>query len=79
MSIIGNQIRSSLLQEVKQAKYFSILCDEVTDTSNFEQMSMMLRFIDRNNDIREEFLEFKQAEHITGRALAAILISALEE
>ena len=51
----------------------------MTDTSNFEQVSIVLRFVDRNKDIREEFLEFKQAERITGMALAAILISALEE
>ena len=64
---------------MKQANNFSILCDEVTDISKFEQVSIGLRFVDRNNDIREEFLDFKQAERITGRALASILISALEE
>ena len=28
--LIGDHIRESIIQEIKEAKYFSILCDEVT-------------------------------------------------
>jgi len=38
ISAIGDQIRDKLLKEIKEAKYYSILCDEVSDVSNEEQL-----------------------------------------
>ena len=37
---------------------FSILADEVTDCSNLEQLSLAIRFVDKQCQIREEFLDF---------------------
>ena len=55
---IGDQLRDKLLLEIKNAKWYSILCDKVTDTSNKEQVSIVLRVVDSSCDMREEFLEF---------------------
>ena len=46
------------MAEVRKAKYFSILADEVSDVSNTEQLSLVLRFVDESNEIREEFVDF---------------------
>ena len=51
-------IRNKLTTEIKKAKYFSVLADEARDCSNKEQMSFIIRFVDENDEIREEFLEF---------------------
>ena len=51
---IGGQLRDKLLLEMLK----DIPCDEVRDTSNKEQVSTVLRFVDSSCDIREEFLEF---------------------
>lgn len=56
--LIGDHIRDSIIQEIKEAKYFSILCDEVTDNANLEQLSLVLRFVDKECMIREEFVDF---------------------
>ena len=55
---IGDHLRDKLLLEIKAAKWYSVLCDEVTDISDKEQVSLVLRFVDSACDIREEFLEF---------------------
>lgn len=74
---IGDQLRDKLLLEIKNAKWYSILCDEVTDTSNKEQVSIVLRFVDSSCDIREEFLEFITTDRITGEVLAGKIKEAL--
>ena len=52
---VGNWIRQKLINEVKEASFFSILADETTDYSNKEQLILVIRFVDNDNQIREEF------------------------
>ena len=59
-------------------KFFTILADEVSDCSNLEQVSVVIRFVDKDNNIREEFLGFITVERITGEALATALLSWLK-
>ena len=58
---------------------FLALADEVTDCSSLEQVSIVIRFVDRDKTIREEFLGFIAVERITGEALATALLSWLQE
>ena len=67
---IGDHIRHIIIQEIKQAKYYSVLCVEVVDLSTKEQVSKVLKFVDSNRNIREEFLDFVGTERITGDILA---------
>ena len=67
---IGNYLRDKLLLEIKKDKWYAILCDEVTDVLNKEQVSFVIRFVDTNCQIREEFLEFFDTDRITGEVLA---------
>lgn len=46
---------------------------EVITKRNF-----VIRFVDANKDIREEFLEFKDLERTTGAAVSAVLLATLE-
>ena len=40
VDVIGRSIRSDVVQEVKRAKFYSIIADEVTDTANKEELSL---------------------------------------
>ena len=49
--------------KVKEARVFSILADEVRDDcSNIEQMSFVMRYVDKSCQIREEFIQFLEWE-----------------
>lgn len=54
----GEYIRNTLVTEIKSVKFFSILADEAQDVSNKEQMALVLRYIDKSGDIKENFLKF---------------------
>ena len=69
-----------LLKEVKASKILALILDEASDKSNKEQLSFSLRFVDNNNDIREEFLKFIHCdEGVTGRDLFEAVANTLSE
>ena len=43
VAVVGDHIRKDIVSEVKVAKYYSVIADEVTDTSNNEELSLVLR------------------------------------
>ena len=47
-----------IINKVKQAKFFSVLCDEALDSSNKEQLPFCLRYVDENGDVSEDFLKY---------------------
>ena len=54
----GHHIRQIIINEVKEATYFSVLADEARDVSNKEQMPLVLQFVDKNGNNHEEFIKF---------------------
>ena len=67
---IGEHIRDRMLRDVKLARWFTILCDEVVDVARKQQVSIVLRFVDCTDTIREEVLDFVTVDLITGEVLA---------
>jgi len=78
IDVIGSAIEDQIIDEIQAAKFFTILADEVTDCSNLEQVSIVIRFVDGDNKVREDFLSFITVECITGESLATVLLSWLE-
>ena len=68
------------MTEVRKAKYFSVLADEVADVSNTEQMSLVLRFVDESNNIREEFVDILPCTSgTTGQVIADMILDRVRE
>ena len=77
ISIIGNRIRTDILSEVKQAKFFSVIADEVVDIANKEQLSVCLRYV-FDICVKEVFTDFVLIERITGEVIADAIICRLK-
>jgi len=73
IDVIGAQIRNSILTEVRKAKYFSVIADEVTDVANREQLSISVRYC-LDFSVKEVFLDFVQVERITGKNIADAIL-----
>ena len=61
------------MDEVKEAKFFTVIADEVADVSNTEQMSIVLRFVDSR--CGSAFTSCKGGT--TGEALSDNILSVL--
>ena len=59
-------------------EFYSVLANEVT-SYNVDELSLCIRFIDKERSIRKEFLTFSKLERITGEAIAKSIIKSLEE
>ncbi|XP_046564478.1 uncharacterized protein LOC124273284 [Haliotis rubra] len=79
----GNEILSSIVESCKAAKYFVIIADECSDVSIHEQLSLCLRFLDKDLNrqlvIREEFVGFRHAESLKGEAICELLLQFLDD
>ena len=78
IDVNGSAIEDQIIDEIQAAKFFTILADEVTSCSNLEQVSIVIRFVDDDKNIREDFLGFITVERTTGESLATALLSWLE-
>ena len=74
-------IRDMILEEVQGCRFFSIIADETTDSSNNEQLlSIVLWFVHDKMDVRKEFMGFVECKTgVTGEALAATILGTLDE
>ncbi len=72
ISVLSDHVRDKILSRVRQAQYFTLMADEVTDCSNKEQLSIVLRYVDPDSkQIREDFVSFVECDTgCSGRALA---------
>ena len=78
INVIGHKIiQEDILAEIREAKFHVVIADEVT-SHNDKIMSICIRFVEKNKNIREEFLEFIPLERITGEQLAKELVTFYE-
>lgn len=76
----GQVITDQIIEEVKQSKFYSIIADEASDCSDKEQMSLVLRFVDKDMNIREDFIKFLHCKWgLTGAGLATLVLEALND
>ena len=76
VGVNGNRIRNDILTEVKRARFFTIIGDEVADVSNKEQLLLALRYV-LHGVVKEVFVDFIEVERIIGAALATAIVRCL--
>lgn len=78
IEVIANFITDDLAEEVRSAKFYSIMSDEVTSHGK-ELMPLRIRFVDKDNNIREEFVGFHFLRRITRRDISVTIVITLEK
>ena len=76
IEVVRQCILQDIISEVKQAHYYTIIADDVTDLSNKEQLSLALRYV-LNGIMKEVFVDFIFVERITGEVLAQAILQWL--
>lgn len=79
IQICGQIIQSKIVEKVNKCQSFSVLADETTDVAGIEQLSLSVRYFDKEKkQIVEEFLTFTPVHDVTGKALADTILQTLE-
>lgn len=82
ITLVGLEIRDSILENIKAAKWYSIMADESTDSATIEQMSFCTRFLDHSSDqpiVREEFISLVQLDSTDAESISAAILRKLNE
>ena len=77
LKLMSNQVLRKKLYDVNNSKMFSIMCDEYTDTSNKEQLSLCTRWIDDELNANEDFLGFYQLTNIKSDTIVKAITDSL--
>ena len=73
VGVVGDSICRDIIKEVKSARFYSIIADEVTNVANKEELSLVLRYV-HEREIREVFVDFLEVEWITGSVLGNAIL-----
>ncbi|CAF1468940.1 unnamed protein product [Rotaria sordida] len=79
IEVIHEYILSSILGRLAPSALYSIIVDGTTDSSNIEQLCLLIRYVDpQSHEIREDFLAFIPTAPSTGEAIAHHILSSLK-
>ena len=74
IAIMANHFIRDLVKEIR-GDFFSIICDEYTGISNKEQLAICIRWVDKELEAHEDFLEFYKVPDID----AETIVSAIKD
>ena len=73
LTLMANEVSRRKLTEIKESKFFSIICYEYTDASNKEDLSLCVRWIDQNLIANEDFLGFYEIPNIKSDTIVEVI------
>lgn len=79
IELIYEHVLSSILCRLGSTTLYSIIVDGTTDSSNVEQLCLLIRYVDQHSlEIREDFLAFVPTTSSTGDTIANHILSFLK-
>ncbi|KAL4141548.1 hypothetical protein QTP88_004173 [Uroleucon formosanum] len=82
ISLLSKKVREKIINQIKSAKYFTIMFDCTPDVSKREQMSQVIRYVHISNGkvcIEESFLGFILSHEKTRKGLASEILTQLSD
>lgn len=76
--IIHHELMKQIIQEIKDAKYYSVSVDSTPDVSHSDQLTLIIRYVIVSGPV-ERFIKFVPIYEHTGESLAKVLLTFLEE
>ena len=62
IQLMAHEVRRTLLHDVREAQWFSLIADETRDISGSEQLSVSLRWVDETYTIHEDLVGLVEVE-----------------
>ena len=80
IEIMGDKVLKAIVEEIKEAKYFSLSVDSTPDISYSNQLTVVIRCVGKSDHkVIERFLNFIPIASHAGKALASIVLKCVEQ
>lgn len=88
IQILGQELRSNLIQDINDSPFFAILIDTTQDITKVDQMSLVIRYVQQEKNengqitgfkIEETFLGFFKVSNHSAEALTEFVLNTLKE
>ena len=82
IALLGSKIQNTILQQVKDGQYYSVVFDCTPDIDRKEQITMVLRHVhiaDHDVSICEHFADFLNVKSSTASFLVEVMLQRLEQ
>jgi hypothetical protein len=79
IGLMATNARNTIINDIKQAKYVSLTVGSTPVVSHADQLSFIIRYVGKQNQIKERFLSFKYIEKHDASYLENIIKSTLTE
>jgi hypothetical protein len=80
--LLATKVKKSIIEKVREAKYFSIILDCTLDASHQEQMSLILKCVNISENpikVEEHFVKFITVDDTTGEGLFNDMIRLIKK
>ena len=88
IGLLSENVRNTILKKIKKSKYYGILYDSTPDVSHREELSQIIRYVEKDNEtktieVKERFINFieihgKKSEDITNSILKSLEDNGLD-
>lgn len=75
--VIAFTLLRNIAENINKSPFYSIMADEVTDSSNTEQLVICFRWIDENFQVQEDFVGIHSIENIKSDTIVAVIKDVL--
>ena len=75
IAILASRVIQDLVSDIQKAIFFAIICDEYTDISNKEQLTICIRWVDDSLVAHEDFIGFIKIPNI----MAETIVTAIKD
>ena len=73
LSVMGTTVLREIASDIRHARYFALMVDEVTDSSNKEQVVICFRNVDEEFQCHEDIVGLYQVESIKSDSIVEVL------
>ncbi len=77
LGLMSHAIIRSIIEQVQQADYFTIMIDECVDVSSKEQLTICIRYVDPDLEVHEEFIGLYLCPNIKADTIVSVLKDVL--
>ena len=77
LEMMAHQLLRGLLNEIREAKWFSLIADETRDISGTEQFAISIRWVSSDYVVNEDLITLAEVEQTDAATLTSTLKDAL--